>query len=381
MSRIYGERIKQAREYHGLTQKELAEAAGVLQPAIAKMEMDATSPSDNVLNAIVQRTGFPPAFFLHSADEDFPAGSLLYRAKESLTVRDRARAYRAAQLIRECVESLARRVRAIPIRVPELKCDPASAARITRSTLGLTSDEPIAHLINAVERIGVLVLVLPFAVDKLDAFSSWPPGEGQRPMIAITEGVPGDRLRYSVGHELGHLVLHATPSGTIAGMEKQADAFASELLLPESAMRQELLVPVTLSSVAQLKVRWRVSMQALIMRARSLGIITERQHKYLFKQLTIRGWRKREPENLDVPVEKPRAPRKMAEIVYGGASFDLQRVAGDLKQGRWFIESMMRPYLEQADLPARSKPVTQSELDGSTVIPFVRRADKRRSWA
>jgi len=75
--------------------------------------------------------------------------------------------------------------------------------------------------------------------------------------------------------------------------------------------------PVTLATVAKLKPRWRVSIQALIRRARDLAIISDRQYHYLFQQLSARGWRKREPAQFDVAAEKPRAFRKMAEVLYG----------------------------------------------------------------
>jgi len=87
--------------------------------------------------------------------------------------------------------------------------------------------------------------------------------------------------------------------------------------MPKSAMLQEIVPPVTLSSLADLKLRWGVSIQALIYRARDLGIITDRQFRYLFEQLSKHGWRKQEPDALAVPVERPRAVRKMAEILYG----------------------------------------------------------------
>ena len=61
-------------------------------------------------------------------------------------------------------------------------------------------------------------------------------------------------------------------------------------------------------------------MQALIMRAKHLKIISDRQASYLFSQMSTRGWRVREPSNLDVRIEVPQLVRRMVEKSYD--SFD-----------------------------------------------------------
>jgi Zn-dependent peptidase ImmA (M78 family) len=125
----------------------------------------------------------------------------------------------------------------------------------------------------------------------------------------------GDRHRFSVAHELGHLVLHHVPEGAPHTLERQADAFAEAFLLPEAAMLAELVLPITLTTLADLKTRWGVSLQALIRRAHTLGVLTPSQYRSLSAQLGARGWRTQEP--ITVPVERPRALRQLAELLYG----------------------------------------------------------------
>src|SRR5262249_25364187 len=143
-------------------------------------------------------------------------------------------------------------------------------------------------------------------------FSLWSDNDPRRPVMMINSLKSGDRLRLSVAHEIGHLVLHKSPRGSLKEIEKQAYAFAREFLLPSEAMKREIKRPVTLTSLAALKPRWGVSIQALIRCAYELGISSEGQYRYLSEQISKLGWRKREPENLDIPVEKPRLFRKLA---------------------------------------------------------------------
>ena len=91
-------------------------------------------------------------------------------------------------------------------------------------------------------------------------------------MIVVAETAAGDRRRFSVAHELGHLVLHQFPQGAPRVLEQQADAFAEAFLLPEAAMREALVPPITLTTLADLKTRWGVSLQALIRRALTLEL-------------------------------------------------------------------------------------------------------------
>jgi Zn-dependent peptidase ImmA (M78 family) len=124
------------------------------------------------------------------------------------------------------------------------------------------------------------------------------------------------------------LALHGKVKQLRAREHREADQFAAEFLLPEIAMRRELVSPITLSSLAPLKIRWGVALQALVMRAFQLNIINQWQKQRLFEEIGARGLRKREPANLDIPLEKPRALRKMAEIAYG-KPIDYVRLAAE----------------------------------------------------
>ena len=89
-------------------------------------------------------------------------------------------------------------------------------------------------------------------------------------------------------------------------MEEQANEFASALLLPREEMRQAFSGrTVNLALLASLKPEWRVAMQALLMRAHALGYVTANQNRYLWQQISSRGWRLREPPELDFEPEQP----------------------------------------------------------------------------
>ena len=312
----YGSRIRQARELRGMTQKELAAHVGVNQSAIAQIEKERYTPSSDLLKAIATETGFLPSFFEQEPIDSFPLGSLSYRSKRALTAREETAAYQHAKISFEQVKKMASHLEIPHPRLPRTTEKPSVAAKLTRVSFGLSPAVPIKNLMHTIERNGVLIFTLPLILPNIDAFSSWAELDLERPLIAISSGKPMDRLRFSIAHELGHLVMHQAIKGSLKTVEKEAYEFAAEFLLPEVAMKQELLPPVTLTSVAKLKVLWGVSMQSLIYRARELRIITERQAKYLFAQMATHGWKTREPSNLDIKLETPQVVRTMMESLY-----------------------------------------------------------------
>ncbi len=94
---------------------------------------------------------------------------------------------------------------------------------------------PVPDIVAVLEHAGALVITRDLDSDLLDAVSQW--AEGGQPLLLVNTRAPGDRRRFSLAHELGHLVMHDEP-GTGSTQEKQADAFAAEFLMPASDIWQ-----------------------------------------------------------------------------------------------------------------------------------------------
>src|SRR5205823_9181759 len=97
--------------------------------------------------------------------------------------------------------------------------------------------------------------------------------------------------------------------------EQEANRFASALLIPQIRAEQALSDKLKLTDYARLKAIWCVSIQALIMRAGQLDLITSCRRESLFKQLSARGWRKDEP--VIVHPEHPLLLWKLIDTAFG----------------------------------------------------------------
>lgn len=325
---INGDRVKQVREIRGWTQKELADRIQVKQSTISQIESGILEASEEIMQRIVLQTGFPPSFFKQSNTTDFPLGSLLYRGRSSITLYARSQARQYARVILEVVKKIeSTNIKEIALRVPRLEDDPVMCAIQTRSSLGLSPDSPIDNLTHTLEKNGVVILALPIPLNDMDAFSAWVGSDKRRPVVALAKNVEyGDRLRFNLAHELGHLVMHQAMSGAIRMIEKQADEFAAEFLTPKDSISKEINRPVSIATLTPLKIRWKVSVQFLIRRAYNLQKINENQYKYLMIQIS-KGGRKNEP--IKIRPEKPRLLGQLSEMRYG-VPIDYKKLAADM---------------------------------------------------
>lgn len=336
---VRGTRVRQAREIKGLTQEQLAQQLGVTQPMISMFEQEIEAPSPSHLEGIALATGFPTSFFALDPGPHFAEGSLLYRKRRKLSASDADKLRQGARLALELVQKLERRFKPLPVTLPRAGMgDPEKAAKIVRSSLGVSPDGPITGIVRRLERAGVLVLYVPFDVEGFDAFSAWSDEEVRRPVICLKPGVPGDRLRLTLAEELGHLAMHQDFLGAPRDLDREAKSFAGHLLIPRRDLEESLKMPITLTQLAEQKARWGVSMQAIMWLAQERHIITARQRRYVLSKLSKRGWMECEP--VHIPVETTRLWRQMAESAFG-APVDYRRLAKHFDVSPAFVQALL----------------------------------------
>ncbi len=376
---INGDRVRQAREIKGWTQAQLAERIEVSQSTIAHIESDSQQllimPSEKVIEAIALQTGFPLRFFYQKSAPEFPLGSLLFRNRRSvLKKEDKNKFHQLGRLVYEIADKMSQDLSFPEMRVPRVENEtPQVAARIARAKLGASPDTPIKNLLNRLEKNGVFIFTLPYDVEAQDAYSLWADNEpNRRPVIILCGIKSGDRQRFSVSHEFGHLVMHYSFPQGLKQVEKEADEFAAEFLMPEEAMKREIIPPVTLTTLANLKVRWGVSISALALRARDLEIISQRQWRYLHKQKRDKGWERKEPENLHINAEKPRAFKKMVEVLHG-FPVSASKVASYNNSPVRIVDEILTAHADKPELPRKE---TTIPLQSNKVVSILDRRKK-----
>ncbi|HKS46624.1 MAG TPA: XRE family transcriptional regulator [Amycolatopsis sp.] len=366
----FGQRVRQLRLMHGMTQAELAARVLLNQYKLSRIESGEMSCPEETQQMLAVELGVTSDYLFRPPPVPIETHSPLFRARSRVTQRDKHAAHAWANLINEEYTRLADRNTAIPNRLaPATDLDPVEAAHRTRELLGFTADEPLPYLILAAERTGVRVLGLPFQVPTIDAFCAW---HGRTPVVGIMAGVPADRVRFTVAHELGHLILHRGGQ-TGKQVEDQADAFAAELLTPRHALLPTLPRQPNLTSLTMVKTQWGVSIKALVRRCRELGVIDADRALSLYKQLSKKGWNRKEPGF--VPDEKPRGLRKLAELCYG-AGPNIERMAAEAGWSEELTVDVLGQHATAGELPRKPRVAKTSGENVVYLRDWPRQAEK-----
>ena len=330
--RLLPTRLLEARLAQRLNQTELATSVGVSRQSVSAYELGTKTPEPDIMQALSKRLGQPIGFFTRNDLPTFgPPSANFYRKVGPDTKRRNVACATYADWLAQTAYAFDQWVNYPEADIPAF--DPEStdvhaysdeeierAAEEVRSHFGLGLG-PISNVVRLLESKGVIACRLRIPHERIEAFSFW---RGERPFVFLTsEKESAARLRFDVAHELGHLCLHRWVSAediedtkVLKAVEREADRFAGAFLLPRKSFPNEVYSP-RLMAFVDLKHRWRVSIQAMIFRCKDLEIFDEQQVTNLYKQISRKNWRTREP--LDgaegLPFEDPLLLSKVVSMV------------------------------------------------------------------
>jgi Zn-dependent peptidase ImmA (M78 family)/transcriptional regulator with XRE-family HTH domain len=300
--------LRLARQRLGLTQKNAAEQLGIIQPLLSRFENGVSEPDSAFVIKASLVYKVPTEFFSVLDPVYGPPVSVhpMTRAKADVTARElemiTAELNVRLMHLRRFLESVEFSPKTtIPSLDVEQYGTPEKIASTLRSHWGMPAG-PVKNLMQWVERAGVVVGLSKFGGASVSGVTFRV--SGLPPLILLNAFHPADRMRFTLAHELGHLVMHRFPT---AEMEDEANSFASCFLMPTADIRPSLSNrKITLELLAGLKIEWKVAIQAILMRAASLNLLSPNQNRYLWQQISMRGWRLKEPAELDFPHEIPK---------------------------------------------------------------------------
>lgn len=305
-----GDRVTDLRRLLALTQNQLAEKAGLPQPTISAVERGRLPLSEGSAYRICRATGTPMEFFNFSS-ASYDSTAIHFRKSKRVSARGRDFVLQAFKEI----ERVAHRLAEAPVRLRRIELPFAEEADIVtdrdiealamemRRIHKIDDTCAVRNVIRTVERagIGVAPLSTPHCVDNEAllhghcGMSRWD-AQALRGTVTYVSGMSGDRLRFTVAHELGHILLHTRRSvGGQEQREREADLFAGAFLLPRVVAERSISETLTLHGFMRMKSEFGISIQALIMRGRKAGLISQRRQRSLMIQVSSRGWRTLEP--------------------------------------------------------------------------------------
>jgi Zn-dependent peptidase ImmA (M78 family)/DNA-binding XRE family transcriptional regulator len=318
-----------ARESRGLTQGELAKQLAdlkskpVTQGTISKIEQGLLNVSEDVMSGLVGILKYPETFF-YQTEEIYAPGMSLHRKRVALPSKTLGKIEANTNILRFQVKSLLKSVEDLERKYPYYDIDeygdPETIALMVRQAW-LVPRGPVDNLTRLIERAGIIIIECDFETRLIDGLTV--NLDNLPPIIFVNKDIPGDRYRFTLAHELGHIIMHKFPS---QDMEKEADRFASEFLMPTDDIGNNL-TNISLPKLADLKLYWKVSMASLLVKANTLDKLTPWQNQYLWRQFAKLGYKTREPAEINIPRETPTLLRKLVDVHLNDLQYTVSEIA------------------------------------------------------
>jgi Zn-dependent peptidase ImmA (M78 family)/transcriptional regulator with XRE-family HTH domain len=313
MSEFNPEMLILARRSRRMTQAQLARASGISQGKVSKYEHGLLGVSDTDRQTLARVLRYPEGFFSQREDISGSKSPCFYfRKRKSVPVSTLESIQAKINIFRIAIGRLLRgteieSANEFPVLdIDEFDGKAEEIARHLRAAWNMPIG-PVKSVVAAIESAGGIVLGFSFGTLKIDAVSQNPPGSP--PIFFLNTDIEaGDRLRFTLSHELGHIVMQNSAS---PDAEEESDRFASEFLMPAREIKPNL-ARMDIGKAGRLKPYWKTSMQSLIRRAYDLDAIKESAYQRLSAEIGRLGYRLREP--IPVSPERPTIIREIFNI-------------------------------------------------------------------
>ena len=283
MNEIFPIRLKNARKMRGFSQQELSDAMkGFVSPnAIKKYEKGEMFPSSDVVIRLASALQIKIDDLFQPFTVKIDMSGIKYRKKSTLRKKDMEAINQIAahhlekyiEVERMCGESynFSKSYRDMVVRDEN---DARSAASRFRQDFDLGND-PISNPIEILESAGAKIIEVN-ASDRFDGDNFTTDGIF---VIILNENFQSERKRLSIFHEAGHKVMSFAEG---VDEEKMCNVFANEVLLPSEVFRKMIgstRADVSLEELKDIQAQYGISVEAMMMKAKQLGIISENRYR------------------------------------------------------------------------------------------------------
>ncbi|MDO4727735.1 MAG: XRE family transcriptional regulator [Bacteroidota bacterium] len=294
-----------AREYRGMSQTELAKSVkGLSQSNLSKYEKGLGGLSDEVLQNIFKVLNFPASFFEKKMGTTLETAN--YRKKSSIPKSLIKNFETLCIMLGYIVDELSDSVDFPDFTLKTIDIEdgytPTEIAIFTRKNFRILADEPIHDIFRLIENKGVVIYEIN-TDEKFDGISMY--SKKGTPIIVINKRMSNDRKRFTLAHELGHLIMHCSsefPVPKYRDKEQEANEFASEFLMPTKAIRSSL-EGLMYRDLHSLKKYWLTSKSSIVRRAYDLNAIN--RERYMFFNIELSRNRERKRESEIVSIDEP----------------------------------------------------------------------------
>ena len=284
----FGIRLKLARKMAGMSLQNLSDVLvnKVTKQALSKYEQGEMKPTSEVLLSIAKAFKLKPDYFLKK--KNLELGQILFRKRAALSKKEEDA---IVEKVRDYVERYIELEEILNVQNPfinplenfkvETKNDVEKAAIKIREDWNL-GDKPISNIVEMLELKSIKVILIDDvdALDGLAVFTS----SGIPIVVVNKQGKSIERIRFTIIHELAHLLLDLSVLGDDHKREEEwCHFFASCVLIPSHMLLKMIgggkRTYVYINELIKIKEYYGISIRAIVHRLRALEIITDNYYQ------------------------------------------------------------------------------------------------------
>lgn len=298
MENLIAYRIKNARKLKGLTLQDVADELTVSKQMISKYENGKSIPNSSKLLKLSRLFNLKIDYFFNSLKVEI--GEVNFRKKSSFSkkkqdsIKEKIKIDLENYLWVEDSLSIDYNFRNI---IGDLKI--TSIGDVEKATLKLRNEwniglDPVHNIIQLLEDQEIKVIELFDVDDKFDGLATYV--NDKYPVIVVNGNFPVERKRFTLLHELGHLLLNL-PNCEINVEENYCNKFASEFLLPKNIVIKEFggrRSHITLNELIDIQKKYGMSIPAIIYRLVDANILSKDRQTRLYKKMNFNPSLKKE---------------------------------------------------------------------------------------
>jgi Zn-dependent peptidase ImmA (M78 family)/DNA-binding XRE family transcriptional regulator len=337
---IFGKRLKIARKKSGLSLRKLSEIlqGQISHTAISRYEKGEMMPSSDVLIKLVNSLNISMDYLFK---DNIPNLSLDFRKHSNLSKREEER------VVATAIESLERYIEVSSllgldfsfnlkkkvVKTPEQAIE---RGKNIRDEL-LLGEAPILDLTSILEEASIVITLITAEPKFIGMCLTSENAAG----IAVNNQFDCVRKRFTLAHELGHLVMDCSELSE-KEEEKLCHIFAGSFLLPPSVLRNVIgssRSSIFMQELISIKEEYGISIQAIGAQLALHGIISYNRYKHFNILLNEKGWRKNEPGTF-LDKEKPQLLRRLTLRALATESISISKASQLLEVDQFDIMKM-----------------------------------------
>lgn len=341
--------VKLARLARGKTLDILSKDTKIDKALLSKMESALLMPSDTQISQIATALDFPISFFSEDISEA-RYSDFFYRKRVTMPVKEKDSIDAQIDIIRYRYDRLTEQVDIPETKIFTFPVDkgftPENIANMAREYYEIGKG-PVLNLIGKLEKNGIGVVYLDTESERFDGLTTYT--QKGYPVIILNKSKSNDRKRFTLCHELGHIIMHfpfrfksdfyeRIKDSKDNIFEAEADRFASEFLMPSTEVFNDLQ-RLTYGKLSLLKQYWNVSKASIVYKAKSLGVIDQSRYSSLMIELSRNGERKNEIGG--ITIDEPKMLTKLFDY-YRDINYTDEQVCQLLKMSPYDLDAMRK---------------------------------------